>query len=1005
LRCRYCNKAISLLRRLNDAEYCSDAHRFADQAEQQLAMQRLAQTQPALQRTQRMAAAKPVGSLVSETPAQPGSMALVGEHLPFSPPAIESGWQPLLPAEPLHVALTVLFLERAHRFQSSMPWGEDSLPVPMGAEELVRGPASVVGQSAQMRIVIPRDLTSRMGRQERWRAIPSQQLEAVGLEAKEARRPDMTGAVPEPVFDLKWLHRTHLRRERDLAPTNRLSSLAMPPAGKEARCIRSEDTDRPFFQAAKACIPASRLAAAAPVRPLPLEENPEQFWELLEATGLGALLLATSYPEVKPAAGAPSGKIFAEPLEAAVFPAPAAVYPRGAQASTFRQPDAIFGLEAVGTPAPAVLHCGQTASEAALETPVEVRYPQRGSRNAGRSMDAAKAVLAVAAPAAAPGRIAVARFDAGAAQAEGGRPFTRLPESQSAPSARLALHPQTAVQPVEAPESAAPRPVNFWDSGWAGVRQTQCFPSAGFVFQLPNLGAAEAGPLPALAVAGTRPVPLISEAWFPAVVTTRLPSGRNGREVSQIRLGERVEFDLRPDAVNAANRPYFDQKLRPVVAVRLPKLFEKRLVNRYGSAECVPLSPPPPKAIPWKAAIVSGTDLAPRAILPARPEKAGGKALQNIPVRLFAVPRAKPAARPGEGKPRVIGMDLWASPPAICAASIPFDDGKPRSKRESTQQMAKAFFARFSTDGLRNAWTKANRLPSDLKWIAMVVPLILGIWVLARPASSEPAKVSIPAAQETAAAEPEATESESQAAVRPVSAPPVIEKAAPPKQEAKSAAAAPAAEPTRWEILQARIANRASVDLIEDFRNGLSQWEGRGEWSRTWTYDQSGTVRPGQMAIFQPTIALKDYTLEMKASIDRRSIQWVVRATNAQNYHLARLNVTPGAPLTKLEFERWSVVNGRVSKVTRFPLPHGGANQTLYTIRVETKGDSITTSLGDQVIDTFSDSRLPEGGIGLIGASEDRARIYGIHVSHQNDFLGKLCSFLAPPPINNQGSD
>ena len=102
MRCRYCNKAISLLRRLNDAEYCTDAHRFADAAEQQLAMQRLAETQPAMQRTQRMAAAKP------------GRFA-VGEQLPFKPPVIQSGWQPKPVQEPLHVASTVLFMDRQHR--------------------------------------------------------------------------------------------------------------------------------------------------------------------------------------------------------------------------------------------------------------------------------------------------------------------------------------------------------------------------------------------------------------------------------------------------------------------------------------------------------------------------------------------------------------------------------------------------------------------------------------------------------------------------------------------------------------------------------------------------------------------------------------------------------------------------------------------------------------------------------------------------------------------------
>jgi hypothetical protein len=159
------------------------------------------------------------------------------------------------------------------------------------------------------------------------------------------------------------------------------------------------------------------------------------------------------------------------------------------------------------------------------------------------------------------------------------------------------------------------------------------------------------------------------------------------------------------------------------------------------------------------------------------------------------------------------------------------------------------------------------------------------------------------------------------------------------------------------------------------------------------------------MAVYQPTLNLRDYVMEMKASIEHRSIQWLVRASGPNNYHYFRLNVTPGAPLTRLELERWTVINGRMGRVTRLPLPHGGANQTLYSIRSEVQGDSITTYLQDQVIDTFNDPRLQEGGVGLVGSGDDRPRIYGIRVYHQNDFLGKLCSFFAPPPINNQGSD
>jgi hypothetical protein len=509
--------------------------------------------------------------------------------------------------------------------------------------------------------------------------------------------------------------------------------------------------------------------------------------------------------------------------------------------------------------------------------------------------------------------------------------------------------------------------------------------------------------VPAVESAGAQPKASGATGWAAPQNVVWRPSSHLSSPGSGIQAARRVACDLCPDPIDFTRPPYALQTLQTVLRVRFPQ-HTPDLVSRYGRAEYVPLSPPKRASIPWRAAIVTGMDLSPNQVFPARPARptmAHSRAPRRISVRLFQVPRAMPMAVPAGGRPLALGMDSWASPPAIRAFGLRFDDGMRRSGHTASQRFSQELRDRFSQADLRSAWMKLSRLPSDFRWIAMAVPLVLGIWAMARPASTEPVKTTLSMPQE----EPPVVERESQAAVAPVSSPLALDKKAAVRAAKPITGVVPPAEPGRWDVLTARIAGRASVDLVEDFRNGLSHWEGRGEWARSWSYDRSGIVRPGHMAIFQPTVKLRDYVLEMKASIDRRAIQWVVRASNSQNYHFTRLNVTPGAPLTKLELERWSVINGRTGRVTRLPLPHGGANQTLYSIRVEVRGDSITTYLQDQVIDTFSDARLQEGGVGLIGTHEDRPRIYGIHVFHQNDFLGKLCSFLAPPPINSQGSD
>ena len=56
--------------------------------------------------------------------------------------------------------------------------------------------------------------------------------------------------------------------------------------------------------------------------------------------------------------------------------------------------------------------------------------------------------------------------------------------------------------------------------------------------------------------------------------------------------------------------------------------------------------------------------------------------------------------------------------------------------------------------------------------------------------------------------------------------------------------------PGRWEGIQHNILNRAAVALTDDFRAGLAVWEGEGDWASAWSYDQSGFVRTGPLALY-----------------------------------------------------------------------------------------------------------------------------------------------------------
>jgi hypothetical protein len=72
--------------------------------------------------------------------------------------------------------------------------------------------------------------------------------------------------------------------------------------------------------------------------------------------------------------------------------------------------------------------------------------------------------------------------------------------------------------------------------------------------------------------------------------------------------------------------------------------------------------------------------------------------------------------------------------------------------------------------------------------------------------------------------------------------------------------------------LLARIRERATIDIQEDFRAGLSQWTRPPGWADSWTYDATGFARPGRLALLAGSAPLTDYRLEFLAEIDKKAV-------------------------------------------------------------------------------------------------------------------------------------
>lgn len=222
------------------------------------------------------------------------------------------------------------------------------------------------------------------------------------------------------------------------------------------------------------------------------------------------------------------------------------------------------------------------------------------------------------------------------------------------------------------------------------------------------------------------------------------------------------------------------------------------------------------------------------------------------------------------------------------------------------------------------------------------------------------------------------------------------------KNSVETAAEAPS-QPTvlsqRFEAIRTAIMERAAIRLVDDFRSGLGAWQGPGGWAQTWTYNSANYAVPGQLALYQPSLGLRDYVFGFLGQIDRRSINWVVRARDERNYLAMRIVMTRSGPLPAASLVRYAVVDGRVGRQTALPLPMTFRDGTMQQVEVTVAGDTITTRIMGQIVDSFTETELDSGGVGFFSPKGDRALLRWISVTHQYDYIGRLCALLAPHAV------
>jgi hypothetical protein len=207
----------------------------------------------------------------------------------------------------------------------------------------------------------------------------------------------------------------------------------------------------------------------------------------------------------------------------------------------------------------------------------------------------------------------------------------------------------------------------------------------------------------------------------------------------------------------------------------------------------------------------------------------------------------------------------------------------------------------------------------------------------------------------------------------------------------------------QWKNVRQTMVDRAAVALDEDFRQGLDDWTSRGDATADWSFDATGFVRPGPLAVYRPTMNLTDYQMQFLGVLDKQALSWVVRAADYDNFYVIKLTTLKSGPLPTIGVVRYAVVNGKADTRVDTIAPLDARADMLYRVRVDVRGDDFALSVQGQMVDSWTEPRLKRGGIGFFSARGEESRLRWVQVTHQYDMLGRLCAYLAPYNIPTTG--
>jgi hypothetical protein len=201
-------------------------------------------------------------------------------------------------------------------------------------------------------------------------------------------------------------------------------------------------------------------------------------------------------------------------------------------------------------------------------------------------------------------------------------------------------------------------------------------------------------------------------------------------------------------------------------------------------------------------------------------------------------------------------------------------------------------------------------------------------------------------------------------------------------------------KPGSYTTFRTKLKSYAAIKVTDDFKRGLNSWVPAGSTTgRDWSY-RDGFVRPGRLRLLKDTLVMADYHIEFLGEVEQKGLSWVYRARDSRNYYASKIIVSRPGPLPRTHLVRYAVIGGTEYSRVSVPLPVTARADSLYKVQMTVRANDFATMINGAMVDTWSDSRLPNGGVGFFADSGEVATLRYVTISDKDTLVGRVLSYL-----------